>query len=111
LSGYCEQGRDNELILVGLRDDLYASTLPLPRLRYALVGAEAAPAGYGMDFRSMGITLTAQEFDDLPRLEGVFLERLRSWGLDSDAPVGSLILAGSPQELGDVARAHPLSDF
>jgi 4-amino-4-deoxy-L-arabinose transferase-like glycosyltransferase len=111
ISGYCEQGRDYELILVGLQDDLYASTLPLARLRYALISAAAVPTGYGMDFRSMGITLTAEEFQNLPRLEPVFRDRLRAWGLDSSAPIGSLILVRSAQQLGEIARTHPLSDF
>jgi len=54
LSGYCQRARANELIVVGMDDDLYASTLPLAKLRYCLVGANLAGGRYGMDFGGMG---------------------------------------------------------
>ncbi|HYW48206.1 MAG TPA: glycosyltransferase family 39 protein [Bryobacteraceae bacterium] len=111
VSDYCERARGNELILVGMDDDLYASALPLAKLRYGLV-APSLPAGQaGMPFDSMGITLTAAQFNDLPRLEPVFRERLREWGLDSAEPIGTLILAASQEDLEGMIRAHPGSDF
>ena len=111
VSGYCQRARGNELILVGMDDDLYASTLPLAKLRYCLVGARLAGGQYGMDFAGMGIILTAAQFDGLGRWEPVFRQRLREWGLDSGEPIGTLILAGSPEELARTIRAHPASDF
>jgi len=111
VSGYCQRARGNELILVGMDDDLYASTLPLAKLRYYLVGANIAGGQYGMDFAGMGIILTAAQFDGLDRWEPVFRLRLREWGLDSGEPIGTLILAGSPEELARTIRAHPASDF
>src|SRR5665647_1970943 len=42
LSGYCAQARGNELIVLDLADDLYASALPLARLRYVTVAPVAA---------------------------------------------------------------------
>ena len=111
LSEYCQRARGNELILVGMEDDLYASTLPLPKLRYCLVGANLAGGRYGMDFAGMGIIVTAAQFDGLDQWEPVFRRRLREWGLDSGEPIGTLILAGSPEELAGMIRAHPASDF
>jgi hypothetical protein len=111
LSGYCQRARGNELILVGMDDDLYASTLPLAKLRYCLVGANLAGGQYGMNFGDMGIILTAAQFDGLDQWEPVFRQRLREWGLDSGEPIGTLILAGSPEELARMIRAHPASDF
>jgi hypothetical protein len=111
LSGYCQRARGNELILVGMDDDLYASTLPLAKLRYCLVGANLTGGRYGMDFSGMGIILTAAQFDGLERWEPGFRQRLRQWGLDSGEPIGTLILAGSPEELARTIRAHPASDF
>jgi hypothetical protein len=112
LADYCERGRDNELILVDLDDDLYASLLPLPRLRYALVGSGAASGDrYGMPFAEMGIAISAGQFNHLNRWEPVFGGRLRDWGLDSGEPIGTLILVQSPGELAQVAEAHPASDF
>ena len=64
-----------------------------------------------MPFDSMGITLTAAQFNDLPRLEPAFRERLREWGLDSAEPIGTLILAASEEDLEGMIRAHPESDF
>jgi hypothetical protein len=111
LSEYCQRARGNELIVVGMDDDLYASTLPLAKLRYCLVGANVAGGQYDMNFRDMGIILTAAQFDGLDQWEPVFRKRLREWGLDSGEPIGTLILAGSPEELARTIRAHPASDF
>jgi 4-amino-4-deoxy-L-arabinose transferase-like glycosyltransferase len=111
LSEYCQRARGNELILVGMDDDLYASTLPLAKLRYCLVGANLAGGQYGMSFDRMGIILTAAQFDALGQWEPVFRQRLREWGLDSGEPIGTLILAASPEELARTIRAHPSSDF
>jgi len=111
LSEYCQRARGNELILVGMDDDLYASTLPLAKLRYCLVGANLAGGQYGMNFGDMGIILTAAQFDGLDQWEPVFRKRLREWGLDSGEPIGTLILAGSPEEPARMIRAHPWSDF
>jgi hypothetical protein len=111
LSDYCQRARGNELILVDPDDDLYASTLPLSKLRYCLVGASLTGAQYAMHFTHMGIILTAAQFDDLAPWKPVFRQRLREWGLDSEEPIGTLILAGSLEELARMIRAHPSSDF
>jgi hypothetical protein len=76
-----------------------------------LVGANIGGGQYGMDFDRMGIVLTAEQFDGLAQWEPVFRQRLREWGLDSGEPIGTLILAGSPEELARMIRAHPSSDF
>jgi hypothetical protein len=111
VSDYCARGRANELILVGMDDDLYASTLPLAKLRYGLVGGNLNGGRYGMPFDSMGIVLTAAQFDDPARWTPVFRDRLRQWGIDSEEPIGTLITAASPEELAQMIRAHPDSDF
>ena len=111
VSRYCALHRASELVLVGVDDDLYAAALPLPRLRYCLVGATGAAGPYAMDFPAMGIAVTAEQFNHLDRWTPVFRDRLRQWGLDSGAPIGSLILATSTEELAQMIRAHPASDF
>ena len=45
LQDYCERARPTELIIVGMDDGLYASALPLYRLRYALLGTAPAATG------------------------------------------------------------------
>jgi hypothetical protein len=111
VSTYCQQERGNELILVGIDDDLYAGTLPLPRLRYAFEGSPGGEGPYAMGFARMGVILTAAQFNNLEKWTPVFRQRLREWGLDSDAPIGTLIVAQSPAEFAAVVRAHPASDF
>lgn len=112
LTNYCAQARGNELIVLELTDDLYASVLPLPGLRYATVAPVAAPAGpYAMPFAEMGITLTVEQFNHLPELTPAFRDRLRQWGLDSGAPLGTLITARSLAEVAALVRAHPEIDF
>ncbi len=112
LSGYCAQARGNELIVLDAADDLYASTLPLARLRYATVVPVAAPAGpYAMPFAEMGISVTVDQFTNLARYTPDFRAHLRDWSLDSDAPIATLITARGAADLAALVRAHPESDF
>jgi hypothetical protein len=112
LSGYCAQARGNELIVLDVADDLYAAALPLARLRYATVAPLAAPAGpYAMPFNEMGISVTVDQFNDLARYTPAFRARLREWGLDSGAPIATLIEARTAADLASLVRAHPDSDF
>jgi hypothetical protein len=112
LSGYCAQGRGNELIILDMADDLYATALPLARLRYAVLTPLATPAGpYSMPFEEMGIAVTVDQFNDLARYTPGFRARLREWGLDSGAAIATLITARTEGELTALVRAHPESDF
>jgi len=111
LATYCEQGRGNPLIIVDFVDDLYATALPLARLRYATVNAPDHDWRYGMPFQDMGIAVTVEQFNRLPELELAFRERLRQWGMRSPAPIATLIAARTPDELGALTLAHGDADF
>ena len=112
LSEYCQMNRGNELVLYAFDDDFYASVLPLPRIRYALVSPGAQiDSKSGVPFGFLGITLEARQFKDLTRWEPIYGSRLREWGLDSGNPVGSLIVARSVEELAEMIRTHPQDDF
>jgi hypothetical protein len=111
LSDYCELGRGNELIVAGVVDDLYAATLPLPKLRYCMVGGMLNGGRYAMPFDYMGIAIGAQQFDDLTRWEPMYRQHLREWGLDSSEPIGTLITVRSSEDLANIVRTHPASDF
>jgi Dolichyl-phosphate-mannose-protein mannosyltransferase len=112
LFDYCAQARGNELIVLEAADDLYASVLPLQRLRYATVEPVAASAGpYSMPFAAMGITVTVDQFNNLARNTPAFRARLSEWSLDSAAPIATLITAHSTADLAALVRAHPESDF
>jgi len=111
LEDYCERARGNELIVVDTPDELYASLLPIPRVRYVLSGAAPAAGTYGLDFASMGIILNEQQFDALPQSLPAFEKQLREWGMDSTDAVGTVVFVSSPAELAAVVAAHPDSDF
>jgi hypothetical protein len=112
LSAYCAQARGNELIVLDVADDLYAAALPLARLRYATVTPVETPTGpYSMPFEEMGIKVTVDQFNDLARYTPAFRARLREWGLDSGAPIATLITARTAADLTALVRAHPESDF
>jgi hypothetical protein len=64
-----------------------------------------------MPFEEMGITVTVGQFNDLARYTPAFRARLRAWGLDSGAPIATLIVARTEAELAVLIRAHPESDF
>ena len=111
LTSYCEQHRGNELIVVDLPDDLYASTLPLARLRYAAVRPAGPDPRYGMPFQEMGIAVSVPQFNHLAGLEPQFRGRLRQWGMDTADPIASLILVRDADELEALAVSHPETDF
>jgi hypothetical protein len=111
LSDYCARERAHELILVDMDDDLYAAALPLPKLRYAVVGAGVLGGRYEMPFDFMGIVMTAAQFNDLARWTPVFRQHLSEWGIQSDEPIATVITATTPEELAQMIRAHPGSDF
>jgi len=111
LSDYCERGRGNELIVAGVEDDLYASTLPLPKLRYGRFGGPMASGSYAMPWNYLGIAVDAQQWNDLAKWEPVYRRHLREWGCNSGEPIGTLIVIRDTEELASVVRAHPASDF
>jgi hypothetical protein len=112
LSEYCAQARGNQLIVLDVTDDLYASALPLAGLRYATVAPVLESAGpYAMPFADMGITVTVEQFNNLARDTPRFRARLREWGLESGASIGTMIVVRSEAELTSLVQAHPGSDF
>ena len=112
LSAYCRQARGNQLIVLDLADDLYASALPLARLRYATIAPLAETTDpYTMPFAEMGISVTVDQFNDLARVTPAFRAYLREWSLDSDDAIATLIVARSAADLTALVRAHPDTDF
>jgi hypothetical protein len=113
LERYCEKHRSNGLVVVGSDDQFYASDLPLAGLRYCLLesprpsGARRPP----LDFAWLGINVSVPEFQQLPGLLPVYRERLAAFDLPSDAPVGTVISARSPEEIGELITSHPELDF
>jgi hypothetical protein len=59
----------------------------------------------------MGIVTAIGQLENLPALEPQFRDYLRQWGIDSSAPIATLIAVHGPEELGALALARPESDF
>jgi hypothetical protein len=111
LSQYCSRGRANELVLVGFDDELYASVLPLPKARYYQIGPMPVSGRYGMDFAYMGIVLDPAQYDDLYRWLPLFRRHLLEWGMDTTAPVGTMIAGATLADLARTIQNHPATDF
>jgi hypothetical protein len=111
LSKYCGMSRGNELIVADIADDLYASDLPLPRVRYLIVSNSMTGGILELDFGSMGISVTADQLNHLSDWTLRFRRALHEWGIDSDEPIASLIVASTPQQVAELVRAHPSNDF
>jgi hypothetical protein len=111
LSEYCGLGRANELVVVQPDDEMYASVLPLPGVRYYMIGQMPVSGRYGMDFAAMGIVLDADRFDDPGRWFPVFRRQLREWGMESTSPVGTMIVGSTTAGLARTIGNHPATDF
>ena len=112
LATYCESNRGNELIVVDVADDLYASVLPFARLRYAIVSHSMTGGMFSLlDLTGMGISVTVDDFDHLDDRRRSFRDKLREWGVNSDEPIASLVVAADEGELVRLVRSHPSSDF
>lgn len=111
LDEYCGMRRASELIVVDPQDAFYATLLPLARLRYSYLAAEVPPGRYHLDFRSMGVMVTAGEFTEMPKHEAQFAAHLREWGLDSREPLATVILARGAAEVARMIEGRPESDF
>ena len=115
LDRYAALHRGNDLILIQPEDQFYSSDLDLPRIRYAYIGLNADNTADNnqapLDFRRLGITVTADEFANLHELTPLFAARLRDFDLDSTEPVATVILARDGAQIRELIAAHPETDF
>ncbi len=111
LRSYANLSRSNELILVDTDDDFSSSTLPFPKVRYCFRDPENITVRYAPYFVDLGITVNSDIFSDLDRWAPIFREHLRAWGLDSDEPIATTIVARNDAEIVRIIQSHPDSDF
>ena len=111
LKRYCQQQRNNELIIFSTDDEFYSAILDLPKVRYCHFASAIDPAKVSSYMYDLGLILTAEQFKKLPKWEQICGRRLRAWGLADDAPVGTLIVVDSTEELMDLIRSSPQRDF
>ena len=103
--------RPNEVLIVGLPEAFYASTLPLPKLRYALPAAEQAPEGFALDFQKLGITVPIDTFLNLETHKGRFAEELRAWGLPNDDAMATVVTYRESSQIEILAERRPDIDI
>lgn len=111
LRAYSDKGRPNALMLVNSDDELYAATLPLTKIHYCWIDASGLVQRLAPHYIDLGITVTSAQFDEMQRLELGFRERLREWGLDSDAPIATAVVAESDADVARMIAAHPAMDY
>ena len=107
----CDEGRDNEIILVGAPDQFYATVLPFSKVRYAFGGDGRAPQGLTLDFRGMGVTVPVEEFVDLDRHRARYAAEMRSWGLPNDDALATVIAYPTYADLAWLVRESPTRDL
>jgi hypothetical protein len=111
LEAYARMHRPNDLILVSPNDEFYSAVLPLPRVRYCFIDPRDPAPAYGLDFRHLGISVTAAQFAQLDQWRSLFRERLRAFHLNSEEPIATVIVVPSVDELVKMIAASPRSDF
>jgi hypothetical protein len=107
LKRYRALQRTHDLILVDTHDQFLATTMGLPRLRYAFFGRESDYRRYGLDFRELGIVLTPKEWAGD---RAHYAARLQQWN-NGPEPIGTVILVQSPEDLARLIAGNPQADF
>lgn len=111
LDEYARMQRGRELILVDPFDGFYSAALPLPKVRYCFVAPGGAPPQPPLDLHRLGILVNAEEFAMLERLTPIWRERLREWGLDSEEPIATAVVARSREDVARMIASRPGTDF
>jgi 4-amino-4-deoxy-L-arabinose transferase-like glycosyltransferase len=111
LRAYAARERPNPLVLVEADDELYSASLPLPKIHYLWIDPSGGVQRLAPHYAYLGITVTADQFDDLPRWEPEFRARLREWDLDSDEPIATAVVADTDADVAKVIVAHPEADY
>jgi 4-amino-4-deoxy-L-arabinose transferase-like glycosyltransferase len=111
LRPYANLARPNALVLVDTDDQFYSATLPLRQVHYCYYDPNRIADRYGPHYPHLGITITAEQFMQIDQLTPAFRENLREWGLDSVAPLATVIEARSDADVLAIIQSHPLDDF
>jgi hypothetical protein len=111
MKAYYDLHRDAELISIQPDDNFYSASIPLNRVRYALLDPSETVVRTVPYYAPLGIVLTVREFLNLPGLLPTYRARLNQWGFDSIEPVGSMIIMDASSQVEDLVRQRPDSDF
>ena len=111
LDDYARLRRSNELVIVGIGDEFYASVQDLPKVRYVYLTPLDATKTSEFFYR-LGMILPGDQFCALDRWMPVYEQRLRAWGLPADLhPEATLIDSSSAAALPALIRCSPERDF
>ena len=110
LRDYAALHRTNDLIIADPHDQFYSADLELP-VHYLYLSAHDEPTKAPLDFKYLGITVTADQFNHLDQWRPVFAQRLHEWGIDRNPPIASVILARSREEAETLMEQHPEFDY
>jgi 4-amino-4-deoxy-L-arabinose transferase-like glycosyltransferase len=111
LDDYVRLHRNRELILVEPFEGFYSATLPLRKVRYVFVSPAGVPPQPALDLHYLGILVSADDFEKAGELRAVWRSRLQEWGLDSEAPIATAIVARSQAEVERLIASHPDADY
>ncbi len=112
LERYCEERRGNTLFILQPDDEFYSGLLPLPRVQYGIIDPGMAPARLPIDWRYLGVIVTADQFARQPEWWPIFRARLSAMGLDDRLdPRGTEILFPDAAAARTAIREHPELDF
>ncbi|HEV2691125.1 MAG TPA: hypothetical protein VGV35_21360, partial [Bryobacteraceae bacterium] len=111
LRAYADRGRPNPLVLVEADDELYSATLPLSKVHYVWIDPSGGVQRLAPHYVDLGITVTAAQFEDLARYEPQFRQQLREWGVDSDEPIATSVVADGDSDVAKIIAAHPEADY
>ena len=111
LDSYSRLRRTNELLIVSIDDEFYASVLDLPKVRYVYLTPLDATKTSEFFYR-LGMIVSGEEFCSLRRLMSVYEQRLRDWKLPPSLhPEATLIDSGAVSELARLIQCSPDRDF
>jgi 4-amino-4-deoxy-L-arabinose transferase-like glycosyltransferase len=111
LRWYAGLHRTSELLFVNPDDEFFSATIPLAKVRYCMLDPDGAVMRAVPHYPPLGIILTADQFLQLPRLMPQFANALRTWGLDSTEPVGTVVTIARREQLGEIVHARPDLDL
>ncbi len=116
LEAYCEQGRDNGLLILEPDDEYFSSVLPLTKVVYGVIDPGNAPRRPGIDWRDLGVIVSGDQFEDQGKWWPVFGARLARMGLNTSAggwrdPRATGVLIHDTGAASEIINAHPELDF
>jgi 4-amino-4-deoxy-L-arabinose transferase-like glycosyltransferase len=112
LVSYCEERRNHLLMVIETDDEFFSASQPLARVSYGLIGQGRAAVVLPIDYQSLGIIATSQEYDNRRETWPVFRERLTAMGLPAwYDPRATEVLFRNDEDVRGFIREHAEVDF